>query len=379
MKVIVGIPCLKRGGTEIQTLYLVQALILAGYTVQVLCYFEYEDEVTSEYEQAGCIVQLLHYSRSMPKLLFIHILAKIIQKASPDVVHIQYMAPGALPIFAAKFAGVKKVLATVHQPFTASHGLPAKFMLRAASVLCTHFIAVSPSAERSWFGSSYMYDERESDIPPRHFTLYNAVDAGRIVSLQSTSEAESIKKKYRDGASFVFGYIGRLRHEKGVDVLCEAFGRIDQYFTEIKLLIVGDGPDRGVLEERFTSNPWWKNVYFAGMKSWEESMMHLAAMDAVIIPSRFEGFGLAAVEAMAASKPLIASLTGGLSDIIEHDKSGLLFESENVNVLADMMCLIIQDEHKRQSLQKGAFERSKCFDINVFNKFIKDLYRQVLL
>ena len=377
MKVLVGIPCLQRGGTEMQTLCLVRALLQAGYAVQVFCYFEYDDEVAAEFEHAGCRVRLLHYARSIRKLSLIRRLAEVIRREKPDVVHVQYMAPGALPVIAAKLAGVKKVLALVHQPHTASHGWKAKVMLIAASVLCTHFMAVSCAAEQSWFGSSFVYTGTGSEKPPKHFTLFNAVDTMRIVSLQNSAAAASLKKKYRGGAAFVFGYIGRLHYEKGVDVLCEAFGRINRIMPETRLLIVGDGPEKMRLEERFSLNCWWKNVYFPGMQSWENSMSCLSAMDVMVVPSRFEGFGLTAVEAMAASRPVIASRTGGLLDIVQHGGSGLFFENENIGALASMMQVLMEPNYLRV-LQQGAFERSKSFDVAAFNKKIAQLYLLLL-
>ncbi|MCE1275008.1 MAG: glycosyltransferase family 4 protein, partial [Chlorobiales bacterium] len=110
--------------------------------------------------------------------------------------------------------------------------------------------------------------------------------------------------------------------------------------------------------------------------SWEDAMRHLAVIDALVVPSRFEGFGLSAVEAMSASKPVIAARTGGLMEIIEDGYSGLLYEIEDFSALARLMLLLIDDAANYRKLSVNARKRALDFDVEVYSKKIQNLYNQ---
>jgi glycosyltransferase involved in cell wall biosynthesis len=374
MRVLLAIPCLMRGGTEMQTLYLAKALVAAGHRVELVCYFEVEPSVADEFTGAGCRVELLRLERGMPRGEFIGTMKAFYRSARPDVLHVQYMTPGALAIIAAKLAGVPKVFATVHQPYTPGHGRTAFLFLRVSALLCDRFMAVSKVAETSWFGSSSDCLSGNAGFLSRHCTVHNAVDTRRVAALVSPELAPTFREKYRLGDGFVFGYVGRLSHEKGVDILFQAFGGIAASLESVRLLVVGSGVERERLEERFGNEPWWRRVVFAGTLGWEEAMKHLSVMDAVVVPSRFEGFGLSAVEAMAASKPVIAARTGGLVEIIEHGTSGLLYAPENVQELVECMFALLKDGNGGEKYSLNALRRASEFDVGIYNKKIQEVY-----
>ncbi|WP_167375007.1 glycosyltransferase family 4 protein [Prosthecochloris sp. GSB1] len=374
MSVAVGIPCLRIGGTEMQTLHLVRALVLEGYEVRVICYFEYDNDVVAEFERCGSKVTLLDYSRSMPKAVFVSDLAKEFRSIQADVVHIQYMTPGALAVLAARLAGVKRLLATVHQPYTEGHGIHAKILLRCSAFFCSHFIAVSQSAEQSWFGSSQRYAYGDETRLPAHFTLYNAVDVRRIREL--CAEGHEQAEKSGRGA-FVFGFLGRLSHEKGADLLFDAFDVLSRKHEQLGLLVVGDGPERKRIEDRYSRTGWWGDVTFKGLCSWQEAMTQFSSMDALVVPSRFEGFGLSAVEALAAGKPVIASECGGLSEIIENGISGLIFPAGDTDALVAAMERLLNDRPLRSRLEIRAAARADEFDVGRFNRNVAGIYKRM--
>jgi glycosyltransferase involved in cell wall biosynthesis len=377
MKVLLGIPCLLRGGTEMQSLTLVKSLLLQDHSVEIICYYEYDTFVVNEFSKEGCVVRLLKYSRSKDPFSFIKDVSRVIRSVSPDVVHVQYMTPGALAVIAARVALCKTVIATVHQPYTKAHGIKALLLLRISALLCKNFIAVSENAERSWFGTVNDITCNKKRKLPHHFTIYNAVDTGRIKKIVQKAEKSEIRNILKVNNNFVFGYVGRIRYEKGLDLLIEAFGRICEDRTGFYLIIIGEGPEKKNIEDKYSHLHWWKYVNFTGSLSWDDTIYYMSAMDIVIIPSRYEGFGLVAAEAMAASKPVIASRTGGLADVVEDEISGLLFESENVYELTDMMLRIYNDDYLRKKLSSGALKRSKDFDIIKYQKKIKELYNKL--
>ena len=377
MNITIAIPCLKRGGTEMQTLHLVKVLVSEGYQVTTLCYFEQDSEVVSEYETAGSSVLLMKLERSIGSFSLIKQLRQEFVKLRPDVIHVQYMAPGFLPVLAAKLAGIKQVLATVHQPYTKSHGKAAKLTLRLSAYLCTRFISVSQNAEISWFGSGGLFNE---NIPlkkqPKHFTIYNSVDVNLIKNIKNSTDVDSLIIQLGiQPECTVIGAVSRLRYEKGIDLLIEAFSLTSKHTPNIHLLVVGTGPDKQQLKELIIEKGITKNCTFAGEANWETAMQYMALMDIVVVPSRFEGFGLTAAEAMAMSKPMIASNVYGLKEVVESDKTGLLFELNDISNLSKLINNLV--ENPKLSIKLGHNGFQSClehFDISVFSKKIIHLY-----
>jgi len=377
MNVLIAIPCLLRGGTEMQTLYLSRALVGGGHDVEIACYFQYDPVVVEEFRAFGCSVTLMELERSSGAAAITRSLVDHFATRRPDIVHVQYMAPGAMPVLAARLAGVRRVLATVHQPYTKGHGMHAKLLLRSAALLCDYFIAVSEVAEKSWFGSSRNIADIDSCKLPKHFTIYNAVDAERVRSLVESENADALRRHYALNSGFVFGFIGRISYEKGLDVLFDAFELLIEQYPSVFLLVVGDGPGKAKLEQRYGCRSWWKMVKMIGSQSWEDAMRHFSVMDAMVMPSRFEGFGLSAIEAMSAAVPIIASKTGGLAEIIENGQSGLLFETDNSVALYSEMVRLLTESEFLKKLVVGASERVCAFKISRYNSDILKLYNVV--
>lgn len=379
-KVLIATPCLKLGGTEMQTLNLSKVLQSCGHTVEIICYFEYDDSMVLEFKKTGVSVSLLNLNRSSGFLQFMLTLTREISLRKPDVVHVQYMAPGALPIIAARLAGVKTVFATVHQPWTLSHGKFSKIILRLASLLCTRFLAVSVNAEKSWFRNARLFNENKPlKLQPLHFTIYNSVDAKRINSIISTVnlELEKMKLSIPPGIP-VIGVISRLRIEKGIGFLIDAFRKLINERTPAHLLLVGTGPDELILRKQVSNNLLNSNITFFGEAEWERAMQLAAIMDIVVVPSRFEGFGLSAAEAMAAGKPVVASDVFGLKEVVIQKETGLLFQVENTEMLKDQLKVLCKDQDLRNKLGYYGQKRAESvFGMDLFYKKISALYDQI--
>ncbi len=371
---IVAVPCLLKGGTEFQTLHLVRTLISLNQNVIVLVYFETDKEMINAFEAAGAKVHCFNWSRSIGTFSFIRQLAKHLRSLKPKVVHVQYMAPGALPILAAKLAGVKRIIATVHQPYTMQHGWKAKIILRLVARLCKPFLAVSQNAERSWFGSAQLLDISEPIASqPRHLTLYNCIDVNRINSI--TKLPESYLPDGLNAHELVIGTVGRMRHEKGIDLLITAFDKINKVNNKIQLLLVGDGPDLSTYKNQVENRNIREKIFFYGSADWEKAMQLMQLMDIVVVSSRFEGFGLTAAEAMAMGKPLIVADNFGLTELVDHHENGLVFETGNASHLGECLLELMDSKAKQNEFGKKAkLKAQEKFDIPVFREGIKSLY-----
>ncbi len=376
---LISIPCLLHGGTEMQSLLLVRALIELGYAVEVCCYFEWDERVVAEFQEAGAAVQLLGWSRSLSAIKFIRSLAATFQEKSLTAVHVQYMAPGLLPIVAARLARAPVVLATVHQPGT-PYGFKARFLLRFGAMLAHRFTCVSEAAERSWFGNSCLLDPARPEriAGRRHFTIPNAVDIGVIDKALAARSPRVVETAARLEGKMVVGTVARLSREKGLDILLKAFADVRKATPQAHLLIVGDGSQRADLLGLARRLGIGDAITWTGQLSWEEAMGCLGIMDVVAAPSRYEGFGLTAVEAMACRKPVVASRVDGLAEVIRDGVTGCLAPAEDASAFAAMLNSLLMDEERRRTMGISARRHvEECYTYPKFRERCRVLYNSL--
>ena len=163
-------------------------------------------------------------------------------------------------------------------------------------------------------------------------------------------------------------FAGRLVWEKGVDVLIKAFAKVRQQIPEAKLLIAGEGIERGNLENLVEELNLQDSVSFLGHLSRAslESKFNQAWVQ--VIPSRWaEPFGLVAAEAQMRGTAVIASNMGGLAEIVRHGETGFLVPPDRVNLLAKNLIAILQDKQLAEKF--GELGRKIVLD-----NFSEDVY-----
>ena len=178
MKTLICIPCLLTGGTEIQTLNTVRALVLGGHEVTVACYFEHTPYMIGQFEEAGAKVLLFSPDgnrqggwRIVPFLY--KNLRSVIKAVRPDIVHVQYMAPGAMVILLLWLMRVKNIIATVHTAADIYKDLRLIHFIQRHCVRA--WICITERAEHSFFGSSQLYSKDMVLGKRNHFTIYNSL------------------------------------------------------------------------------------------------------------------------------------------------------------------------------------------------------------
>jgi glycosyltransferase involved in cell wall biosynthesis len=311
----------------------------------------------------------------MGMFALIYRLKKLFKSLNPDIIHVQYLAPGFLPIVAARLAGMETIFATVHQPGR-THGWKAKILLRTAALLCTAFFCNSKSVEESWFGSSMLFSPFEVTRGRRHFTIYNAVDAEYINRVTAAVDILAAKKETGAGKGPIIGVVGRLRSEKGQSIIIEVMPEIIKAVPDAMLMFVGDGPDRECLQALSRQLGVSDHVLWMGQKAHDEAIELLAVMDVVVVPSMFEGFGLAAAEAMAAAKPVVASNVDGLCEIIDDGESGILVPAGDSELLATAIITLLERPELAKSMgQKGYTKVKEKFSLQGFSKAIINAYQ----
>ncbi|PYQ12457.1 MAG: glycosyl transferase [Acidobacteria bacterium] len=149
-----------------------------------------------------------------------------------------------------------------------------------------------------------------------------------------------------DAARLAVGSVGRLDEPvKGFSVLVEAMGRVAARRSDAVCLVAGDGPARRGLEETVRRSNLSESVKFLGER--RDIPEFLQALDLYVQPSRLEGFGLSALEAMATGLPVVASRTGGLPEVVQEGITGELVPPGDAGSLADTILALLADPTRR--------------------------------
>lgn len=273
-----------------------------------------------------------------------------------DLVNVHHSRDYLIPPLAARLTKQPNLVMTRHVAFGWG---PVR--RRQNLALFDHIIGVSHTVKRVL---------EETGIPS---SRVSAAYAGIPEPCLSASR-EKVRTQLGIGEEqFALGYFGRLVPEKGVDVLIRAARRTPQ----IQVNLFGKGPKRPQLEE-LAHSLGAKNVFFRG--SVEDVANAMNAMDATVMPSLWEeAFGYAVVEAYAVGKPVIASRTGGLAEIIRDGETGLLFETGNADELGCCVAKLFDDRAYLQKLGAAAQQWQRAeFTVENMAERIEGIYRAVL-
>lgn len=154
--------------------------------------------------------------------------------------------------------------------------------------------------------------------------------------------------------NLTIGYLGRLDRSKGVDILIEAFAIVLQHFPSAFLTIAGKGKLEQELHQKTSLLGIADKVDFKGLIPYKEILSYLSSVYFVVVPSRMDNLPTVVLESLSVATPVIGSTAGGIPDMINHLENGLLFESENVNDLAEKMLHLFKHEKVRNRLSKQA-------------------------
>jgi glycosyltransferase involved in cell wall biosynthesis len=158
--------------------------------------------------------------------------------------------------------------------------------------------------------------------------------------------------------------IAAHNEKKGLDVLLHAFARIAPKRPELRLQLAGDGPLRGPLEDLARKLSLEGRVEFLGWRGRAEVAQLLRRCRAFVLPSRSEPFGMVVAEALVSGCPVVASAVGGIAEIVEDGKSGLLVPPEDPDALARALERVLDDDAFASSIaatgQARALARFGC-------------------
>ena len=154
---------------------------------------------------------------------------------------------------------------------------------------------------------------------------------------------------------FIIGTAGRLIELKGIEYLLRAAEELRHDFPALRVEIAGEGPERTKLEEQVQQSGLGDHVRFLG---WIDNISEvLTGWDVFVMPSLEEGLGNAALEAMAAGLPVVASSVGALPEVVEDGTTGWLVPPRDPAALALHLRLLLSNRELRQRMGAAGYAR----------------------
>lgn len=220
------------------------------------------------------------------------------------------------------------------------------------NVLAVKIIANSEATKKALLRNAPWLEPGKIEV------IYNGIDAAPF----EKADGRAFREQWGIAADVpVLGFVGQLDERKGIGVLLTAYSAIVAKLPEVRLVFAGDGPLREMIESEARSNGWGERVKVLGFQ--ENIAEVMSAIDILLLPSFWEGFGIVIIEAMAAGKPVISTNISSMPEIIVVGETGYLIEPGDSDALAEKSCRLLQDPTLRKSMGEKGHERV----VTVFN------------
>jgi glycosyltransferase involved in cell wall biosynthesis len=270
-----------------------------------------------------------------------------------------------LALFAARFAK-KKSAGIVHTEidhFLSFH--PSWIRYRLVRFVYPR-LDVVVTVSHATYASAMKHRARSSNTE----VIHSAVDLDRVKYLAAIGDTYNVARPYVMG-------LGRLVPEKGFDSLIRAYTRLRAAGAECDLVIVGDGPEFARLNSLIHDLGVSNNVHLPGILANPYPTLANAAV--LCQPSRYEGFGLAIVEALALGIPVVATdCPGGIAEILAHGEYGTLVPRQSERALSDaLLTHLARPDEYRANAERG-LKRAEVFSIDAAAREYAALLRRVV-
>jgi len=323
-------------------------------------------------QEQGVDARIIHSKQSWD-ISFITRLVKYCKQQKVDLIH-SHLSGANLYSCLAGFILRIPVIATYHNelymPTSTEKYVPIKNLI------------IRNLASRTVLVANYMRDKyiKLGKFPDnRLVTIYNGISLGLVNKDYNLAQLrQELGIALNDP---IIGNVANLRPPKGHEYLIEAAAILCKQFPNTRFLLIGEGERKKRLKEKIIRQiaelKLQENVKLLGYRSDVRELLQL--MDVFVLASTSEGLPLSVVEAHAASKPIVATNIGGLSEIVEDDKSGFLVEPKNPHILAEKLLTLIRNRTLREEMGNYGemVVRSKFSIDTMINKY-QELYGELL-
>lgn len=302
-------------------------------------------------------------------------MVNLIEYEDLDLLHVHYALPHATSAYLAKQIMSER---EVHVPIiTTLHGTDITLVGRDPSYKHVVEFSIDKSdgvtaVSEYLKKETYEYFDIQQDIK----VIPNFIDLDRF----RKSNKSHFKKAICPNGEKVVVHVSNFRKVKRVPEVITVFSKILESGIEAKLLLVGDGPDRQKAEQQCRDLGICEQVRFLGKLDQVEEVLSIA--DLFLIPSGSETFGLAALEAMSCSVPVISSNIGGLPEVNVHGKTGYLCDLDDVDCMAKYAVEVLSNSDLHTEMAENAREHAKSYNqdkiVGQYEQFYKEVKDKML-
>jgi glycosyltransferase involved in cell wall biosynthesis len=323
--------------------------------------------------QAGlrviCLPKLVRRIDPLQDLQSLVAMLKFIRREKPVIVHTHTSKAGLLGRLAARMCGVPVIIHTPHGHVFYGHFGPvvSKLFLvfeKVAARWTDRLVALTETERHDHirFGVSK---------PENTLTIHSGVDLSRYFQRSSASNGKR-KELGLLPDDRVIGTVGWLLPIKGPQVLLEAVFRLHQKGYPVKALFVGKGSLAESLQRQVIQHELSERVTFLG---WRDDIPNIMPVfDIFVLASLNEGMGRVLVEAMAAGRPVVASRTGGIPDLIRDGENGLLVPPGDASALAEALGYLIDNPGPARRMGRRGRDLCRQFSLERMVEHIDGLY-----
>lgn len=300
---------------------------------------------------------------------------KIFKKEKFDLV--QYSTPNA-SLYASVASFFSKIKVRLYCQWGIAYvgfdGLKRKIFKTIEKFVCMLSTNIQPDSYSNlhFAQREKLYNEKKGEV------IWNGSACGINLDKFNYKNKEQwnneIREKFSiDEKDFVFGFVGRINRDKGIDELFEAFKMLEKESSNIKLMLVGNEENIHLLNQDLYK--WAKansNIIFCGRQSQVEQ--YYSVINCYVLPSYREGFGMGVIEAESMGIPVIVSNIPGPTDAMKNNVTGLMCEKKNVEDLKNKMFMMLDEklcttfaENTREFVIEN-FEQNKFFEYVLENR-----------
>ncbi|MFZ5998714.1 MAG: glycosyltransferase [Nitrospirota bacterium] len=334
------------------------------------CYLSGTPDGKNELDRYGKAIYLGIDNPARSKMHTLRSLVKVIKTERPVVLHCHRHKATVFGVIASMIAGDIKVVSHVHG-LGRTRSYKRRFFNFFILKRIEKVIAISESVRQDIIGTNWRLDGEKIAV------VMNGIDLKKIDGTTTSKKNARMLLNVPENA-LVYGTVGRLITTKGQRYLLDAFAKVSITIPHARLVIIGEGPLERELKDKAQMLGISQSVLFLGYRN--DVFDLLKALDIFVFPSLAEGLGLALLEAMAARLPIIASRVGGIPEVLDDGKYGVLVAPRDASELADSMITAgLLNEAQRKLAGDAARERvENTFTVEAMCKELVYAYESII-
>lgn len=340
------------------------------FEIYLLASKEYESE-RNIFQKINCNLYTIDMNREISLVSDLKAIFNIkgyVKRVSPDIIHLHSSKAGALGRIATIFSHIPIIYNAHGWSFDMNVSKHKKLFYSYVEKVLGKFTDVVVNI------SNFERDnELKYGVKPKKYikVIYNGIDLERYKVKYNT---EKIKKELHiiDGA-FVIGMVARISESKSPECFIKAAEMLKEKLNNCYFILVGDGELRLEIESLIIKYGLKDNFLITGWTN--EVPKYISLFDVGVLTSKWEGFGLVLAEYMADKKPVVAFNSGGISDVVENNYNGLLFDYGDIKNFCDAVIRLKSDYQLREKLIRNGYKVvNEKFNVKRVAKEHEELY-----